>query len=253
MFGISITDGLYPFLDKAILGTMLPLEAVGIYRVADSVASLNSAFVSPFVAFWPYISKLYKENRMDELCEAYRSINLVIIVLLIPFCLVLMQLSGWILSLFGPLFAIHGRTVLLILSFGCVVDAIAGPAGAVLKMTKHSRLSLGINSVLLVIYFAISVALTKAYGVVGIATARAAVMALGNIASLRQLPAAWVYFRIAGSMLAPDLGCLDLCNVAHDSSELLRLWIPFSDCILRTLAVRLRSGDCAQIAHPPDD
>ena len=184
MFGISITDGLYPFLDKAILGTMLPLEAVGIYRVADSVASLNSAFVSPFVAFWPYISKLYKENRMDELCEAYRSINLVIIALMIPFCLVLVQLSGWILSLFGPLFAIHGRTVLLILSFGCVVDAIAGPAGAVLKMTKHSRLSLGINSVLLVIYFAISVALTKAYGVVGIATARAAVMALGNIANV---------------------------------------------------------------------
>jgi O-antigen/teichoic acid export membrane protein len=184
MFGISITDGLYPFLDKAILGAMLPLAAVGIYRVADSVASLNSAFVAPFVSFWPYISKLYKEDRMTELCEAYRSITLVIIALLIPFSLILIQMSGWILSLFGPIFAQHGRTVLLILSFGCVVDAIAGPAGAVLKMTRHSRLSLCINTVLLVIYFALSVALTKAYGVVGIATARAAVIALGNVANV---------------------------------------------------------------------
>ena len=184
MFGISITDGLYPFLDKAILGAMLPLEIVGIYRISDSVASLNSAFVAPFVSFWPYISKLYKENRMLELCEAYRSINLVIIALLIPFSLVLVQLSGWILSLFGPVFALHGRTVLLILAFGCVVDAIAGPAGAVMKMTKHSRLSLGINSVLLVVFFALSIVLTKAYGVVGIATAKAAVMVLGNVTNV---------------------------------------------------------------------
>ena len=80
MFGISIVDSLYPFLDKAILGAMLPLECVAIYRVAESVASLNSVFVSPFIAFWPYISKLYSEERLDELRDAYRSINLIIVV-----------------------------------------------------------------------------------------------------------------------------------------------------------------------------
>jgi O-antigen/teichoic acid export membrane protein len=184
MFGISITDGLYPFLDKAILGAMLPLEVVGIYRISESIASLNSAFVSPFVSFWPYISKLYKENRMAELCDAYRSINLVIIALMVPFSLVLIEISRWILSLFGPVFALHGRTVLLILAFGCVVDAMAGPAGAVMKMTKHAHLSLYINSVLLVVYFALSLLLTSRYGSVGIATAKTFVVVLGNVTNV---------------------------------------------------------------------
>jgi O-antigen/teichoic acid export membrane protein len=184
MFGISLTDGLYPFLDKAILGAMLPLGAVGIYRVSESVASLNSVFVSPFVAFWPYISKLYNENRMEELCDAYRSINLLIITLMIPVSLVLIEISGWVLSLFGPVFALYGRTVFMILALGCVVDAIAGPAGAVLKMTKHSRLSVIINTVLLIVYIALCIALTKRFGLIGIATAKSVVMILGNVTNV---------------------------------------------------------------------
>jgi O-antigen/teichoic acid export membrane protein len=198
MFGISITDGLYPFLDKAILGAMLPLELVGIYRVSDSIASLNSAFVGPFVSFWPYISKLYKEKRMTELCDAYRSINLLIITLMIPFSLALIELSGWVLSLFGPEFAARGRIVFLILALGCVVDAIAGPAGAVLKMTKHPRLSLYISTVLLLMYGVLSIAFTKRFGVVGIAAAKATVMIAGNVTNvianlllLRIFPYSW--------------------------------------------------------------
>jgi O-antigen/teichoic acid export membrane protein len=205
MFGISITVGLYPFLDKAILGAMLPLEFVGIYRISESIASLNSAFVSPFVAFWPYISKLYNENRMAELCDAYRSINLIIITLMIPFSLALIELSGWVLSLFGPAFALHGRTVFLILALGCVVDAIAGPAGAVLQMTKHSRLSLYIYTVLLIVYLALCVALTKRYGLIGIATAKSVVMILGNVTNvtanyllLKIFPYSWKHAWLLG-------------------------------------------------------
>jgi O-antigen/teichoic acid export membrane protein len=218
MFGISITDGLYPFLDKAILGAMLPLEFVGIYRVSDSIASLNSAFVGPFVSFWPYISKLYKERRMAELCDAYRSINLVIITLMIPFSLALIEISGWVLSLFGPVFAQRGKTVFLILALGCVIDAIAGPAGAVLKMTKHPRLSLYISTVLLLVYGALSIMLTKRYGLVGIATAKSAVMILGNLTNvaanfllLKVFPYSWKHAWI----LALGVGIFAASSAVH--------------------------------------
>jgi O-antigen/teichoic acid export membrane protein len=198
MFGISIVDTLYPFLDKAILGAMLPLECVGIYRVAESVASLNSVFVSPFIAFWPYISKLYSEDRLDELRDAYRSINLIIVAFMVPLTLILLEMSGYILSFFGSAFALRGRTVFLILALGCVVDAVAGPAGAVLRMTRHSRLSLFINMGLLAAYIVLSFMLVGRYGLLGIAAAKAAVMVLGNAANvianyllLRIFPYTW--------------------------------------------------------------
>ena len=102
---------------------------------------------------------------------------------MLPFSLALIELSGWLLSLFGP-FCARGRTVFLILALGCVVDAIAGPAGAVLKMTKHPRLSLCISTALLILYGILSVALTKRYGVVGIASAKCTVMIVGNVTNL---------------------------------------------------------------------
>lgn len=206
MFGISITDSLYPFLDKAVLGVMVPLELVGIYRVAESIATLNQTFVYPFTAFWPYISKLYNQNRMLELADAYRMINLSIITLMLPFLLALIQVSHWALSLFGPEFAAHGQPVLLILAAGFAVDAIAGPAGAVLKMTKHSKLSLMINTVLLVAYCVLSYLLTRRYGLVGIASARALVMVAGNVINiaanfifLKILPYGWKHVVLLGT------------------------------------------------------
>jgi O-antigen/teichoic acid export membrane protein len=180
MFGIGLIDTVYPFLDKAILGTMVSLDKIGIYRVSDSLAALNSVFVYPFIAFWPFISKLYTEDRLDELRGAYKNITLVIIAAMLPFSLALIELSGFGLSLFGREFAANGRTVLVILAFGTMVDAIAGPAGAVLKMTKHSRLSFVINLVLLLAYMGLGIALTQRFGLLGAAVAKATLTILNN-------------------------------------------------------------------------
>jgi O-antigen/teichoic acid export membrane protein len=184
MFGIGIIDTLFPFLDKAILGVMVSLELVGVYRVSDSIAALISVFVAPFIAFWPYISKLFKENRLEELRDAYQNINLIIMTLMIPFGLALVELSGFSLSLFGPSFALKGRTILLVLAFGTAVDAIAGPAGAVLKMTNHARLSFLINLVLSVIYVGLSLGLTRYYGMLGAAMAKTFVTVVGNVTNI---------------------------------------------------------------------
>ncbi|MGB8846963.1 MAG: hypothetical protein WCC73_14875, partial [Terracidiphilus sp.] len=75
MLGISAIDTVYPLLDKAVLGVMVPLALIGIYRISDAVAALNTMFVSPFVAFWPYISQLHGQKRLDELRESYRSVT----------------------------------------------------------------------------------------------------------------------------------------------------------------------------------
>jgi len=184
MFGISIVDNLYPFMDKAILGVILSLEFVGIYRISESLASLVSLFVSPFIVFWPFISKLYAEDRLDELRDAYRNINLVIIAMMIPFLLILVEGADFGLSLFGAAFVHHGRAVFLVLTLGYVVDAVAGPAGSVLKMTRYSRLSFLINMVLLAIYVVLGFLFTTKYGLIGAALAKTTVMVLGNVTNV---------------------------------------------------------------------
>jgi O-antigen/teichoic acid export membrane protein len=174
---------------------------------------------------------------------------------MIPFSLALIELSGWVLSLFGPAFTLHGRTVFLILALGCVVDAIAGPAGAVLKMTKHSRLSLYINTVLLIVYAALCIALTKRYGLIGIATAKSVVMILGNITNvtanyflLKIFPYSWKHAWLLGGGIsilvvrslfpASDLRVGGHFGVALTEAV---LFISFAMLILRSQIKRIKN------------
>jgi len=157
---------------------------------------------------------------MDELRDAYRGITLIIIVLMIPFTLALIEVSGFILSLFGHNFAVYGKTAFLILTFGCVADAIAGPAGAVLRLTRHSRLSLGINTILTIVYVGLSLTLVQRYGLLGVAIAKSFVLVLANWANLianyflmRIFPYSWKHAQLLG------LGVLILtgASIAHRS------------------------------------
>jgi O-antigen/teichoic acid export membrane protein len=184
MLGISIIDTVYPLLDKAVLGVMVPLALVGIYRIGDVVAGINSMFVSPFIAFWPYISQLHGQKRLEDLRDAYRTITLFIIALMIPFSLLLVELSPMVLSIFGPAFASQGRNIFLVLAFGTAVDAIAGPAGAVLKLTGHAQLSLTINTIWLLLYLGLTVLLVRHYGILGAAMAKMISTVFGNLANL---------------------------------------------------------------------
>jgi O-antigen/teichoic acid export membrane protein len=184
MVGISIIDTLCPLLDKAVLGVMAPLALVGIYRIGDTVATVNSMFVFPFIAFWPYISQLQSQKRIEDLRDSYRTITLVIIAAMIPFSLLLVEASPLVLSIFGPSFVSQGRNVFLVLAFGTAVDAIAGPAGAVLKLTGHARLSLIINTAWLALYLGLSLFLTRHYGIMGAAFAKTISTVFGNLANL---------------------------------------------------------------------
>lgn len=184
MLGISVIETVYPLLDKAVLGLMVPLALIGIYRIGDAVAGINSMFVSPFVAFWPYISQLHGQKRLDDLRDSYRTITLFIIVVMIPFSLLLVELSPLILSIFGPAFVSQGRNIFLVLAFGTAIDAIAGPAGAVLKLTGHARLSLTINTAWLVVYLGLTVILARHYGILGAAIAKMISTVFGNLANL---------------------------------------------------------------------
>jgi O-antigen/teichoic acid export membrane protein len=103
---------------------------------------------------------------------------------MLPFSLLLVELSPTILSFFGPTFVGQGKSIFLVLAFGTAIDAIAGPAGAVLKLTGHSRLSFSINTVWLVVYLGLTIALTRRYGILGAAIAKTTSTVLGNLVNV---------------------------------------------------------------------
>lgn len=242
MLGVSIIDTVYPLLDKAVLGVMVPLAMLGIYRIGDAVASVNSMFVSPFVAFWPYISQLHGQKRLYDLRDAYRTITLFIIVVMMPFALLLVELSPTVLSLFGPAFVSQGRDIFLVLALGTAIDAVAGPAGAVLKLTGHARASLTINTAWLALYLGLTILLTRHYGILGAAIGKMIATILGNLANLTAnrlllgvfpytakhallllaaaavLAARWsllpAHLRIAGQCLAGSLQAIALLSIS---------------------------------------
>lgn len=220
MLGINLIETVSPFLDKAILGLLVPIALVGIYRISDYVGSLNTLFVAPFVAFWPFVSSLSADRRLCELGEVYRNITLAIIALMLPFSLVLFELSGFVLSLFGSAFAAQGNAVFYILAVGAMIDAIAGPAGAVLRLADHFRLSLLINLTILLVYFAAAVLLTRQYGIIGAAVARTATLFLGNTANVvanRKLLHIFPYTLKHAALLACGASILVLrfCFLSH--------------------------------------
>jgi O-antigen/teichoic acid export membrane protein len=233
MLGINLIDTVSPVLDKAIMGLMIPLTLIGVYRISEYVGSLNSLFVAPFVAFWPFISSLSSQKRLDELGLAYKNITLIIFALMFPFSLALFELSSFVLALFGPVFAQQGTAVFIILAIGTIVDAIAGPAGAVLRLAGHYRLSLLINLFLLISYCAATFLLARHYGIVGAALARTAILILGNlinVAANRTFLHVFPYTSKHALLLAAAAGILVLrySLLPHHPSSIAHLVIAFA-------------------------
>lgn len=169
--------------DKLILEHYLGLEAVGIYKVNQNYLSLLGIFVSPFLAFWPIISKLYNQNKIQEIEETFSNIVKLILVLVIP-CFVLIYFkSDKLLELFGKEYSKYG-SILILLSIGILIDTSAGPIGAVLTMTKYQKISLYNSIFCLLLNVILSIVLIKKYGVLGVAFSTTLTTILNNLISI---------------------------------------------------------------------
>lgn len=198
LFGVSFISNVNQLVDKIFLGMLLGASQVGLYRASENYAVLASIFIIPFMAFWPYISELYAEGNLAGLNRIYSYITLLVGILLIPASCVMILKANALLGLFGKSF--HGAEVLLgILLIGYVADALAGPAGAVLRMTKYAKVSLYVNIGLFILYFIFNLIFTKLFAAEGAAIAKTSLLVVGNVVNLilnRVLLGLWPYNRL---------------------------------------------------------
>lgn len=175
-------------IDKIIISSYLDLNSVGIYKVAQNYVNLISVFVTPFIAFWPVISKLYNENNTKQIEIEMKRIVRLVTYLVIPMFFIFLFLGNDLLAIFGEVYVTkEAELTLVILSFSFLIDAISGPIGSILTMTKYAKLALYNNIVSLLINITLNLVLIGRFGIVGVAIATGISIVANNLISIIQV------------------------------------------------------------------
>lgn len=126
--------------DVLLVGVFLGAANAGVYAIARRLARLVDFLLeatTPFVA--PVAAKYYAQGRLTELRRLILVATLVTGMTGLLLAGSMAYLGETLLGLFGDEFT-SGHTVLSILLAGHAINAVTGPAGAVLVMTGHERL-----------------------------------------------------------------------------------------------------------------
>ena len=185
LFVISGVDILIHTVDKYMIAGYVNVAGVGLYKCAENYLPLIGIFVSPFVAFWPMMSNLYKDKKIEMLNQIFGYIVKIIGILSIPMVIFMVTFSKELLGFFGS-GAVAGNNIFYILLIGTMFDALSGPAGALLNMTKYAKYNLINMFMLLVINVILNYIFIHMWGPEGAALATSLSMILINIVNIIQ-------------------------------------------------------------------
>ena len=157
--------------DVLMLGAMKSEEEVGIYNLAYKLASLSMlVIISMNVVLAPKISQLFKSGKIEELHTTIKKSTRLIILLTTPIVLFLIVFSEFILSLFGNNFT-AGKTALIIISLGAMINVTTGNVDQILNMTNHQHILKNITVFGFVLNVVLNYLLIPIYGINGSALA----------------------------------------------------------------------------------
>jgi len=167
--------------DVIMLGALKGSESVGLYVVANRLASLIIFVLATSDAVLsPSIASFYAAGKMRQLKEIVKKSSRIVLPFSIAITAFIVVFRNALLSLFGPEF-LAGGNALTVLAIGQTINAFAGPCGPLLNMTGYERLAIvafGISSVANV---GLNAYLIPLYSIEGAAIATTISMALWNI------------------------------------------------------------------------
>jgi len=175
-------------IDKIMIAYFLDLSSVGIYKVAQNYVTLIGVFITPFIAFWPVISKLYNENKIAEIQNEMRKIVKIVTYLVIPMFFIFLFLSEKLLLIFGREYVLeNAKVVLIVLGLAFLIDAISGPIGSILTMTKYAKYVLINNIIALTLNVVLNFIFIKMFGIIGVAIGTGISIVANNLISILQV------------------------------------------------------------------
>lgn len=204
--GISLT-----ILNQAtilMIGHFLSAGMVGIYATALRFSPLMLIPLRAFNSiFAPVISDLFSREKQEDLKNQFKTVAKWVLMTSLPIFTLLAYFSKQILSIFGPEFAAHSTTMIILCS-GQMINSAAGSAGLMLMMTGRPHINLFNSLLLCVISIFLNIYMIPRYGIIG-----AVLVGAFSISAIQllQLLEVWHFLRIHPyrlDSLKPILGCL---------------------------------------------
>ena len=186
------------WVDRLFVGFYRPAAEVGIYSAASQLSVTFALILSGFNAiFSPMAADLYHHGELGRLEGLYRVSTKWGLYLSMPPFLVTCVAPKLVMGvLFGKAY-VAGWPVLLILTFGQVINAGTGPVGFLLVMAGYQKRMFQISGTMLALAVILGLALVPPYGMTGAAIAT-------GIALSGLFVAAVIFARYALGMLPYD-------------------------------------------------
>jgi O-antigen/teichoic acid export membrane protein len=159
------------WIDTIMVGVFMQEADVGVYTIALKIAGLlNIFFISIGNIMAPKISEMYEKGKTIELENLIQYSSKLSVWLTLPFLLILLLFSDFILSIFGGDF-IAGKYTLMILATGFYLNIAAGPVGHFLNMTESQKAYRNITFLIVIIGIGLNYLLIPLFGLEGAAAA----------------------------------------------------------------------------------
>ena len=172
-------------LDVIVVGTLIGAAATGVYAVAARFARLiNIGLQISNQSTAHMYTPLYRQGRQAELQKVVSFTALVTMLTTIPLVLLLFFFPDPILTLFGESFSQQGTVALQILLVGQSANAIAGPNGVLMYMTRYQNEMIFILVTTLLIDLLLMLLLIPHLGLAGVAVAVSVAAVFRNAATV---------------------------------------------------------------------
>ena len=179
---VGVLNYLLVWTDTLLLGMFASATAVGIYRAASQVPFVLAVFLRATNSIYaPVAADLYQKKEIQRLGNMLKTSTRWVTYITVPLFLFLVFSSKEIMTLFGKDFVPIGSTVLIILSFGQLVNCLTGGVGYTLTMTGKQNMELGNGLALVVASVLLNLVLIPKYGALGAAFASSSSTLVINI------------------------------------------------------------------------
>ncbi len=184
LWASSVIFAMTQQFDVVIVGSLLGNADAGAYFAAQKTAMLLSlVLIAAGLVSAPTMASLFHSGKFVELQRLCRNLSVAIAAVTVVGFAFLILLGHQLLGLFDPHF-VTAYPILLIIAFGCMVDAISGPNAYLMQMTSFERPYLKVMAVCYVAVILAQIILIPRYGSLGAAFASAGGVVLWNVWSI---------------------------------------------------------------------
>jgi O-antigen/teichoic acid export membrane protein len=172
-WGAGIVFALIQQMDVVVIGFLANPGEAGAYFAAQKTAALLSlVLIAGGLATAPMMATLYEKKQTAELQRLCRQMAIAITVVTLLGFIFLVFTGSILLSIFNHNF-VSAYPILLILAFGSMIDAVAGPTAYLMQMTSLESVHARLIAVIYVFVFFLQLIFVPQYGVIAAAISNA--------------------------------------------------------------------------------